>query len=237
MSRRITQCAAGLVLLVAAGCATGPTPGPELMPYRPIPVRQAVHPVPALSARASLPKAPGRNPTAVAETATNTAVFSPVSAERYLRKGDRIQVTIYAPPQPFTSPHVIDEDGRINVPLLGTMKVAGKSCGDAQREIEKAYLDQKYYKTVTVIIVPPESEYAVAGEVIRPGPYPLSRDMALQSALARAGRLTEWADPHRVFLIRGNDRIEINMDDIKEGRRLDVTIIPGDVIDVPRAKW
>jgi len=224
-------------LLLAAGCATGPVPGSEPAPYRPRPAREAVRPVRAPAAtRESLPAVPASG-AALVPASTNDAIFSPVSAERYLRKGDRIQVTIYAPPQPFTSPHVIDEDGRINVPLLGTMKVAGKSCGDAQREIERAYLDQKFYKNVTVIIVPPESEYAVAGEVIRPGPYPLSRDLTLQAALARAGRYTEFADKSRVSLIRGNERVEINLDDIREGRRRDVVIIPGDVIEVPRSKW
>lgn len=229
------QLSAGLMLVVAAGCATGPTPAAEPSPYRPIPVREAVRRIPVTPAsRESLPAVPA-GIQSQGEGSTNVAVFSPISSERYLRKGDRIQVTIYAPPQPFTSPHVIDEEGRINIPLLGAMAVAGKSCGDAQRSIEKAYLDQKFYKTVTVIIVPPESEYAVAGEVIRPGPYSLSRDLTLTAALARAGRYTEYADKKKVFLIRGSERVEINLDDIREGKRRDVVIIPGDVIEVPRA--
>ena len=158
-------------------------------------------------------------------------------SERVLRKGDRLQVTIYAPPQPFTSPYVVDEDGRINVPLIGAMVVAGKSCAEAQRTIENNYIDQKIYKTVTVIIVPPESEYAVSGEVVRPGPFPLSRDLTVLQALGRAGRYTEFADKTKVFLIRNNDRVGIDLDEIRDGKRRDVVIIPGDVIEVPRSKW
>lgn len=158
------------------------------------------------------------------------------NTERLLKKGDRVQLTIYAPPQPFSCQNVIDEDGKINFPLIGLMKVAGKSCGDAQREVEKAYIDQKIYKNVTVMIVPPEGEYAVTGEVIRPGPYPLARDLTLIQALGRAGRYTEYADKTRVFITRNNERVEIKLEDIQKGRRRDIIIIPGDVIEVPR-RW
>jgi polysaccharide export outer membrane protein len=131
----------------------------------------------------------------------------------------------------------VDEEGRINVPLIGAMAVAGKSCGVAQRLIEKAYIDQQIYKNVTVIIVPPEGEYTVSGEVIRPGPYPLGRDQTLMQALSRAGRYTEFADQRRVFLLRNNERVEINVDEVREGKRKDIVIISGDVIEVPRSKW
>jgi polysaccharide export outer membrane protein len=117
------------------------------------------------------------------------------------------------------------------------MVVAGKSCGEAQRHVEKAYIDQKIYKTITVVIVPPESEYAVTGEVIRPGPYPLTRDLTLLQALARSGRYTEFADKTKVYLTRNNDRVEIKLEDIRQGRRRDIVIIPGDVIEVPRSPW
>lgn len=117
------------------------------------------------------------------------------------------------------------------------MTVAGKSCSQAQKDIEAEYIGQKIYKMVTVIIVPPESEYSVSGEMLRPGPYPLTRNQTVLQALARAGRYTDYADQSRVFLIRGNDRIEISLDDIRKGKQRDVVVIPGDVIEVPRSPW
>jgi len=157
--------------------------------------------------------------------------------DRVLRKGDRVQITLYIPPEPFSCQSVVDEDGRINFPLIGGMIVAGKSCGEAQRFVEKTYIEEKIYKTVTVIIVPPDSEYAVTGEVLRPGPYPLTRDMNLLQALGRAGRYTEYADKTKVTLTRNNNRVEIKLDDIRAGKRRDIVIIPGDVIEVPRSPW
>ncbi len=153
---------------------------------------------------------------------------------RTLRSGDRLVVTIHAAPEPFSSQYVVDEQGRINLPYIGAVPVAGKSCAQAQKDIEKDYIDQKYYKTVTVSIVPPESEYSVSGEVLRPGPYPLTRNLTVLQALARAGRFTEYADKTKIRLIRGSEVVTINAVAITDGKQKDITIIPGDVIEVPR---
>ncbi|MEI6168532.1 MAG: polysaccharide biosynthesis/export family protein [bacterium] len=225
-----------LVLMMLAGCVTGPRSVAGVDPYRPQ-LQRTITPPPS---RAAKPEKTEdlRERVTTAPTGTNKAWAAVMEqTERVLRKGDRIQVTIYAPPEPFSCPHVVDEEGRINIPLIGTMEVAGKSCGAAQRLIEKAYIDQQIYKTVTVIIVPPEGEYTVSGEVIRPGPYPLGRDQTLMQALSRAGRYTEYADQHRVFLLRNNERVEINVDEVRDGKRKDIVIISGDVVEVPRSRW
>ena len=225
-----------LVAITLSGCISGPKTVTEVNPYRPILLRTISPPPQRLSEnKKNADPVDIVTPRTVATNKVLEAVFE--QTERVLRKGDRIQVTIYAPPEPFTCPHVVDEDGRINIPLIGPMAVAGKSCGAAQRSIEKAYIDQQIYKNVTVIIVPPEGEYTVSGEVIRPGPYPLGRDQTLMQALSRAGRYTEFADQRRVFLLRNNERVEINLDDIREGKRKDIVIISGDVVEVPRSKW
>jgi protein involved in polysaccharide export with SLBB domain len=56
-------------------------------------------------------------------------------------------------------------------------------------------------------------------------------------ALGRAGRYTEYADQSRVILTRDNQRVEIDLDEIRNGKRKDIIVIPGDVIDVPRSRW
>jgi polysaccharide export outer membrane protein len=225
-----------VIIMTLSGCVAGPKPVVVVDPYRPE-LRRKITPPPVRKLSESKKTVETVEP--IASRVTTNAVVEAVfeQPERVLRKGDRIQVTIYAAPEPFTCPHVVDEDGRINIPLIGSMAVAGKSCGAAQRSIERAYIDQQIYKNVTVIIVPPEGEYTVSGEVIRPGPYPLGRDQTLMQALSRAGRYTEFADQRRVFLLRNNERVEINLDDIREGKRKDIVIISGDVIEVPRSKW
>ncbi len=218
-----------LIVGVVTGCrSTLPARAPAVAPFRPVEKRDVPRPGPA--------RVDDVMPRVSRQAASN--VLDGVNNEgRTLKSGDRLQVTIYAPPEPTSFPHVVDEQGNINLPLIGTFRVAGRSCAEAQDLIEKEYIDQKYYRNVTVIIVPPESEYSVTGEMVRPGPYPLTRNLTLTMALGRAGRYTEYADQSKVILTRNNQRVEIDLDEIRSGKRKDIIVIPGDVIDVPRSRW
>lgn len=218
--------AAALAALLLAGCVAVPSAEDPLAPYRPLAERVATD---------VLRTSPAAMPAAAPGTDTNAVEdFAAANSGRVLRSGDRLQITIYAPPEPFTCTHVVDEQGRVNLPLVGSMEVAGKTCADAQKLIEKRYIDDKYYKVITVVIVPPESEYSLAGEVLRPGPYPLTRNLTVLQALGRGGRFTEYADPTKIRLIRGSEIIVINAEEIRKGRQKDVVVVPGDVIEVPR---
>ncbi len=219
---------AALGLVLVAGCATTvPSRVEPVAPYRPVEARTVPRPGPARvgDIQPDLAVSEGSN---IQETVSTQG--------RVLKGGDRVQVTIYAPPEPMSFPHVIDEQGCINLPLIGAFRVAGRTCAEAQRLIEKEYIDQKFYKTVTVNIVPPEGEYSIIGEMVRPGSFPLTRPIGLLKALSQAGRYTDFGDPNRVILTRNGERSEIDVRAIKEGRSRDIIIIPGDVIEVPR-KW
>ena len=215
-----------LGLILVMGCGTV-EPGriTPMAPYRPVEVRTV--PRPGLARLGDVqPDIPASAATNIQETVGTQG--------RVLKGGDRVMVTVYAPPEPFNFPHVIDEQGNINMPLIGPFRVAGRTCAEAQRLIEKEYIDQKIFKTVTVNIVPPEGEYSIIGEMVRPGSYPLTRPITLSQALSKAGKYTDFADQKRVYLTRNNERTEINVLAIREGKNRDIIIIPGDVIEVPR---
>jgi polysaccharide export outer membrane protein len=215
-----------VAMALMAGCvAVAPSDEP-LPPYQPL-VEEVSEGLPGTSPLEV-------NPPSAVVGGTNEVESAFSNSSRVLRSGDRLQVTLYAPPEPFTSPHVIDEQGRINLPLIGAVDVAGKTCADAQKMIENKYISEKYFKVITVVIVPPESEYSLAGEVLRPGPYPLTRNLTVLQALGRGGRFTPYADPTKIRLIRGSEVLVINAEDIRKGKQKDVMIIPGDVIEVPQ---
>lgn len=153
---------------------------------------------------------------------------------RPLRSGDRLDIQIRGIPNPENIKGVVDENGNLNMPYIGNIKVAGKTSSEAERIIQTAYITGDYYKAITIIIVPPESEYVVQGEVMKPGAYPISHDMTLMQALGRAGRYTEFADNTAVKLIRGKDTMVINARRIEKGQEADISVKPGDVIIVPR---
>ena len=166
---------------------------------------------------------------------TNSAASDSI-VSRLLKPGDRIEVQLRAIPQPDILRMVVDETGGINLPYLGLVNVAGCSSAEAGRLIEKSYIEAQIYRVISVSVVPPEQEYSVTGEVVRPGPYPLNRDLSFMQALTRAGRYTDFADPSSVKIIRGDKIIPINAKRVEEGRDKDVPIVPGDIISVPK-RW
>jgi polysaccharide biosynthesis/export protein VpsN len=217
-----TIAAAGLVALLAAGCLTAmPSRGRPAARYRPV--------EPRLVERAVPKEAPVREPVAVRQQG------DPANLTRVLKEGDRLEVSLRAIPQPETFKTVVDEDGKINMPFIGDVHVANKTAADAQKIIEKRYIDDKIYKFINVIIVPPESEYTVSGEVLKPGAYPLMRDLTLLQSLARAGRFTEFADPKGVTINRRGQVFTYNVESIQKGKEKDPIIEPGDIIEVPRS--
>jgi polysaccharide export outer membrane protein len=96
-------------------------------------------------------------------------------------------------------------DGKVNLPLLGELSVAGKT----PKEIEAALneLSRTYYKevdaTVTVAGYRSQSFY-VFGMVSRPGPMAWTGRDTLLDVLAKA-RPTTLAWPERILVVRGDE--------------------------------
>jgi polysaccharide export outer membrane protein len=158
-------------------------------------------------------------------------------AVRILLPGDRLVMTLSMYPKSETLDRVIDENGAINLDLVGRIKVGGKTAAEAEKIIEKAYVDGQFYKTITVSIILPVREFFVKGYVLRQGNYPISpTKTTLLQALTMAGGWNEFADPSKIRLIRGEEIIILNALKIQARTEPDVYIEPGDVIDVPK-RW
>ena len=225
------------------GCAGPAGRSPRMAPYRPNQNRmigqldKAPRPTVPAAPIVVQPKAPTPAPVTGTTNPVAQAAVGDDNQSRRLQAGDRLDINLRAIPNPENMKSVVDENGALNFPFIGSITVIGLTCSEAERLVEKAYVDGGIYRHITVIILPPESEYAVQGEVLRPGPYPLTRDMTLMQALARAGRFTDFADATRVKLIRGKETIEIDVRRIEQNKEKDLTVKPGDVILVPKSRW
>jgi polysaccharide export outer membrane protein len=134
----------------------------------------------------------------------------------------------------------VQEDGSIDLPLLGLVPVAGDS-PMALRDRLAAMLMAKYvnqaYVTVNV------KEYAnrpilILGGVARPGPLNLSGRWTLQQAILNAGGLSAGAGK-KISILRTadnglSDRLEVNSDElfVNLNPAWNVPIYPGDVVNV-----
>lgn len=120
--------------------------------------------------------------------------------------------------QPVLQQYLVDNDGRINFPVLGTLKVGGLTKSQAEELIIK---NLKPYIKETPIVTVRMSNYkiSVLGEVARPGTFTITNEKVnLLEALAMAGDMTVWGLRDNVKLIRedANGKQEIHTLDLNK---------------------
>ena len=130
---------------------------------------------------------------------------------------------------------VNDENGGINMPYVGAIEAGGKTSTGLEQAIQKAYIDQQIYKTVTVNVVVPSRSYYVRGEIKQPGRFLLMSRVTVVQAIAAAGGFTEFANHSKVEILRGNQRIRVDVDEIEKHPDRDRELESGDVIIVHRS--
>jgi polysaccharide export outer membrane protein len=89
----------------------------------------------------------------------------------------------------------VESDGSFSFPLVGRIKAAGLTLRDFETELKRRLADG-YFKNPQVSVAVDEyrsQRIFVVGEVRTPGSYPLTGDMSLIEALARAGSTTPSA--------------------------------------------
>lgn len=89
-----------------------------------------------------------------------------------------------------------------------------------------------------MVVIPEAGKVMLEGEIEKPGPYEVSRQMTLLGALASAGGITYSADVEEVELIRDVGESEplrfiLDLKQIAYGAQTDIRIRSGDVIKVP----
>jgi len=97
----------------------------------------------------------------------------------------------------------IDPDGRLALPLVGSVDVDGKTLPEAREAIRAAYSAFMKDPQVEVSVV----EYAARrfylyGEVKTPGPVALDRPLNVYQALSFGGGYSPFADRDRIVLLR-----------------------------------
>ena len=100
--------------------------------------------------------------------------------------------------------YLVDNNGDINFPIIGTIHVGGLTKSEAEKKIQdliKPYMAADEKPIVTVRI--PGYQISVIGEVARPGTFNVSREkITILEALAQAGDLTIYGQRKNVQLIR-----------------------------------
>ncbi len=154
------------------------------------------------------------------------------------RAGDTLSITYSDTPNPIQPmPDVrVREDGTITLLYNKEFVAAGKTRGQLEREIRDFYVPT-YFRNLTVRITPEGEFYFVNGEVKAPNRFVWAGNMTVTAAVASAGGFTDFANRHKVRLIRGNKIVRIDCAKALQDPSLDKEVLPGDRIEVPRRVW
>lgn len=127
-----------------------------------------------------------------------------VSGEDYrLLPPDTILITSLRVPEINNSTQKVRPDGKVNLPLLGEISVAGKTPSEVQNAIIEAA--RKYYDDAdaTVTVTDYQSQrFYVYGQVTVAGPVPWTGHDTLLDTLCKA-HPTPLAWPERIVVVRG----------------------------------
>lgn len=152
-----------------------------------------------------------------------------------LKKGDLVEIKFSGNPTPPDDlEERIKEDGTINLPYIGTIQAEGKTAGQLQSEIQSKYVPA-YYVRLTVTVRTELREFYVDGEVRRNDRFIYTGEMTVLKAIAAAGGFTDFAAKRRVVLFRTTgERVTVDAEKAKQNTSLDLPVIPGDRVFVPR---
>lgn len=154
-----------------------------------------------------------------------------------LGPGDVIDVRVYRVDN-LSGEQVIDNTGRIKVPLIGAVSAAGKTTDSLGADIAAA-LGARYLQNpdVQVLLKTPVARLVtVDGSVVQPGLYPVSGQISLLQTIAMARGTAQGANPNRVVVFRniGGQRMAASFDleSIRDGKMDDPAIYPEDIVVV-----
>ena len=141
----------------------------------------------------------------------------------------------------------VGNNGKLSLPLVGSITVEGLTAKELEIELERI-LGEKYLQNpqVSVSVVEHISKrFTVAGEVKKPGLYPIQGPTTLLEAISIAEGEEYYGNLSQVGLIRtvaGSKKINIyNINAIRDQKEVDPEIHANDVIvvskDAGKAVW
>jgi polysaccharide biosynthesis/export protein len=166
-----------------------------------------------------------------------------------LGPGDRITYRVLED-QDEPKSLLVTDSGDLEVPYLGLVHAAGKSCMDLARQV-KGMLEKDLYYRATVMIsaevinkTRATGKVYVTGQVRNSGGFdiPAGETITVSRAILNAGGFSDFSDKKNVRLIRKNgERTTVNVQEVLEKGKLqtDLVVQAGDLIVVPErlVKW
>jgi polysaccharide export outer membrane protein len=135
---------------------------------------------------------------------------------------------------------VVRPDGKISLPLLNDIQVAGSTPEQLRAQLIQAA--SKYVESPNATVVVKEihsRKVFITGNVAKPGTFPLAGDMNVVQLIALSGGLLEYADAKNIVVMRTDggraQSLKFNYKDVIKQKNVqqNVSLKPGDTVVVP----
>jgi polysaccharide export outer membrane protein len=164
--------------------------------------------------------------------------FPPSEPDMSFGPGDVFDVRVYHEKE-LSETYKVGVDGTIDFPLIGEVKVTGKSSREVALELKNRLADG-YIKNPQVSVFPKEynsKRISVMGAVTTPGTFQFNDRMSIVEAITHAGGFTGVAKKDSVAVTRviNGEKMQrtIPVLAISAGRSPNFFVQPGDLIFVP----
>ena len=144
-----------------------------------------------------------------------------------IQPGDRINMIVYGETN-LTGIYVVNPSGTLSLPLIGTIKAAGRTRADVEREVTDRYSKGYLQEPKVTLAVVEFRPFYIMGEAEHPGQYPYYSGLNVLTAISTAGGLTYRASRTKVLIERAGEDVWKEYPMVA-----DVPILPGDLIRIP----
>ena len=132
----------------------------------------------------------------------------------------------------------VGPDGMISLPLIGQIKADGETQASLMRTIQNKLVATVFEcpPPVNVQVVRVNSKkYYIYGGVNRQGEFPLTGEMTVMDAFANCGGFKDFANPKKVYILRGDKRLNFNYREVSHAKNMsqNIKLENGDRIFVP----
>ena len=176
------------------------------------------------------------------------------SADYVVGAQDMLTITSYDQAD-LSGKFTVETDGTFTYPMIGRVKAGGMTLRQVEAQVKKQLKDEGFFNNPQITVSMDQyrsQKIFVVGEVRSPGSYPLSGDMNLVEALARAGSTLPSASGEVVIVHptsgHGSGPVLPNQESADNVVRIDIrelqngslsqnaALRDGDTIFVPRAE-
>jgi polysaccharide biosynthesis/export protein len=173
--------------------------------------------------------------------ATGPLNYSALSDDYCIGPGDVLSISVWKEPDASVPSVAVRADGRISLPLIKEVEVAGLKPSEAERMLSAKLGRYIHGADVTIIVSQVNSRkvYMVGG-VKTVGAIDLRGQLTVLQALTQAGGLTDYAKRKRIYVLRNENgrqvKLPFNYAAVIKGENIEQNIVlnSNDTIVVPQ---